>query len=203
MEILRTIAMFESLDAEAFASLEKMARIKKYNKGAILFFEGDSPDSVVILTKGVLKLFKTTQYDKEVVLHYFTPVTLVAEAAMLHRIPYPATATFESDSEVILIDYKTFESCFLSNIETAKELIFSLSRKVRMLESVIERGMVMDAAERVYSLIQKSPEVFESLRNFEIANVLNISPETLSRILKKLQQDEKIVKTASGWKTLV
>lgn len=151
------------------------------------------------MTKGVLKLYKTTTHDKEIILNYFTPVSFVAEVALLHRIPYPATATFEADSEVILIDYEQFESIFLGDPRLARVLILSLSKKVRMLESVIDRGLVMDASERVMNLIKKSPELLETMRHYEIANILNLSPETFSRILKKLQKEGQVRKEDDHW----
>ena len=200
MVLLREIPLFESLDEETFAKLSSIAKSKSYKKGEILFFQGDEPKELVILTKGVLKLFKTATNDKEIILNYFTAVSFVAEVALLHRIPYPATATFEADSEAILINYKEFESIFLGNPELARLLILSLSKKVRLLESVIERGLVMDATERVVNLIKKSPELLETMRHYEIANILNLSPETFSRILKKLQKDKTIYKENEHWK---
>lgn len=199
MVLLREIPLFESLDEETFAKLSSIAKSKSYKKGEILFFQGDEPKELVILTKGVLKLYKTATNDKEIILNYFTAVSFVAEVALLHRIPYPATATFEADSEAILINYKEFESIFLGNPELARLLILSLSKKVRLLESVIERGLVMDATERVINIIKKSPELLGTMRHYEIANILNLSPETFSRILKKLQKDEIIHKENEHW----
>ena len=199
MVVLREIPLFESLDEETFAKLSSIARSRSYKKDEILFFQGEEPKELVILTKGVLKLFKTATNDKEIVLNYFTPVSFVAEVALLHRIPYPATATFAADSEAILINYKEFESIFLSNPELARLLILSVSKKVRMLESVIERGLVMDATERVINMIKKSSELLETMRHYEIANILNLSPETFSRILKKLQKEKKIHKENDHW----
>lgn len=199
MNLLKKLPLFESLDDETFSKLTSIARHRTFGKGEILFYEGDEPKNLVVLIKGVLKLFKTSSSDKEVVLHHFTPVSLVAEVAVLHRIPYPATAVFEADSEVMLIDYEAFEKTFLNNPELARILILSLTKKVRMLESVIERGLVMDASERVLNLIRQSPELLDKMRHYEIANILNLTPETFSRTLKKLQDKGKIAKDDAGW----
>ncbi|WP_345984814.1 Crp/Fnr family transcriptional regulator [Sulfurimonas sp. HSL-1656] len=202
MNPLRALPLFEDLNEETFSKLTEIARQRRFQKGEILFFEGDAPNDLVVLTKGVLKLFKTSSSDKEVILHHFTPVSLVAEVAVLHRIPYPATAVFEADSEVLLINYDAFESMFLSNPELARILLLSLSKKIRMLESVIERGLVMDASERVINFIRKSPELLKTMRHYEIANILNLTPETFSRTLKKLQHEGKVINSEAGWEAL-
>jgi len=199
MDRLRTLPLFRDLNDETFAELTAIARHRIFKKGEILFYEGDDAKDLTVLIRGVLKLFKTSSSDKEVILHYFTPVTLVAEVAVLHRIPYPATAVFETDGEVLLIDYAAFESLFLNDPELVRILLLSLSMKIRTLEAVIERGLVMDASERVLNLLKTSPELFESMRHYEIANILNLTPETFSRTLAKLRSDGKVVKRGTLW----
>jgi CRP/FNR family transcriptional regulator len=195
MKPLQQIPLFASLDDETLSYLESIAITRRYTKGAILFFEGETPDSLVILTQGILKLYKTSAQHKEVVLHRFTPVSLIAEVALLQQIPYPATALFETDGSVMMIDYKAFAAHFFSNPELARVLILSLSQKIRMLEGLIDRTLIMDATERICDLIENRPELFESMRHFEIAALLNITPETLSRTLKKLIADGIVEKT--------
>jgi CRP-like cAMP-binding protein len=199
MNRLREIPLFASLDGETFAQLAEMARLRDYRKGEVLFFEGEEPSALIILTKGVLKLYKTSAQHKEVVLHRFTPVSLIAEAALLHRTPYPASATFETDGEVVLIDAEAFETLFLGNPKLSRLLILSLTKKIKTLESLVERSLIMDAGERVLSLIENSPELFKTMRHYEMANSLNITPETFSRMIKKLLSEGKIRKEGSGY----
>lgn len=203
MNPLRSLPLFKSLDDETFAKLGAIAIRRSFKAGEILFFEGDDPDRLIILTRGVLKLYKTTSGHKEVVLHRFNPVSMIAEAAVLHRVPYPASALFETDGEALLIDYRKFETLFLNDPQLARMLILSLSEKIRALESLIERTLVMDASERVYNLIAKSPELLKKMRHYEVANIMNLTPETFSRTLKKLQHEGKIVRDGALWKVSV
>jgi CRP-like cAMP-binding protein len=199
MNRLREISLFASLDDETLAELDAITRQRRYRKGEILFFEGEAPSALVILTKGVLKLYKTSAMHKEVVLHRFTPVSLIAEAALLHRTPYPASSVFETDGEVVLIDAEAFDAVFLGNPKLSKLLILSLGTKIKMLESLIERSLIMDAGERVLSLVENSPELFKTMRHYELANSLNITPETFSRMIRKLLREGKIRKENGGY----
>jgi CRP-like cAMP-binding protein len=199
MNRLREIPLFESLDNETLAELSAMTTRREYRKGEVLFFEGEQPSALIILTKGVLKLYKTSAQHKEVVLHRFMPVSLIAEVALLHRTPYPASATFETDGEVVLIDSEAFESLFLGNPKLSRVLILSLSKKIRTLESLIERSLIMDAGERVLSLIESSPELFKTMRHYELANSLNMTPETFSRMIRRLLGEGKIRKDEGGY----
>lgn len=168
MTTLQQIPLFASLDTQTVATLEQMSKRRHYRKGEILFYEGEHPEALIILTQGVLKLYKTSAQHKEVVLHHFRPVSLIAETALLEQIPFPATALFETDGSVMTIDYATFASHVFSNPDLSRLIILSLTKKIRTLEALIERNLVMDAAERICNLIAESPEVFDAMRQFEI-----------------------------------
>jgi CRP/FNR family transcriptional regulator len=190
------------LDERPFEELSKMARVRRYKRGDILFYEGEEPTALTVLTKGSLKLYKTSDQHKEVVMHRFRPVSMVAEVALLHGIPYPASAVFEEAGEVISIDYQAFESVFLSDPKLSRMLILSLSNKIRVLESMIERNLVMSAEERVLNFIASTPERFMTMRRYEIANELNMTPETFSRMIKRLLEKGRIVKEGDTYALL-
>ncbi len=199
MNTLQQIPLFASLDAQTLAAFEAMSRKRHYRKGDILFFEGEHPATLTILTQGVLKLYKTSAQHKEIVLHHFRPVSLIAETALLEQIPYPATALFETDGTILSIDYTTFSNHVFSNPDLSRRLTLSLTKKIRTLEALIERNLVMDAAERICDLIATSPEVFGAMRQFEIAGMLNMTPETLSRTLKRLLHEGIIQKNGEHY----
>ena len=200
MKRLKAISLFEYLDDDALQKLHAMSQIKSYHKGEILFYQGEKPRYLTVLTKGHLKLYKTTSADREILLNNFTPVSLVAEVALMQGIDYPATAEFETDGEVIQIDANAFDDLFFSHPEMARKLVASLSMKIKTLESVIEHGMVMDAQERVSSLVKNSPDLLNTMRHYEIAQMLNLTPETFSRTLKKLLKEGILFKENDTWR---
>ena len=186
MQELREVALFRTLDDAGFEALSRVAIRRRFRKDEVLFFEGDRPERLSVLVRGELKLYKSSEQYREVVLHRFSPVTLVAEMALLNRIPYPATARFETDGEVLQIDYAAFEKLFLDDPRYARLMILSLTEKIRALEAVIERNMIMSAEERLLDFIARTPERFGSVPQYEIARELNMAPETLSRTLRRL-----------------
>jgi CRP/FNR family transcriptional regulator len=57
-----------------------------------------------------------------------------------------------------------------------------------MLNEFIDSTVVLSADARVAKLILESPEIFEVLKHNQIASFLNITPETLSRVISRLKQ---------------
>lgn len=183
------IYLFESLDSSQVDRLRQISTIKTYKKGNILFFEGDEPEGLHILTKGVLKLYKSDIKGHEVVLKFFYPTCLVGELADLDHLPYPSSAEFETDGEAITINGDIFEKEFLKNPDVSLSIIRSLSRKLRNLHSVISRNLTMDSTSRVAKFIYENEEIFLQLKQNKVAAILNITPETLSRVIRKFKDD--------------
>lgn len=194
---LEKIYLFKDLSRHQLDMLAKISRPKEFKKGNFLFLEGESPDRLNILVKGVLKVYKSDKAGNEIVLNLFYPSTLIAEIACLEHMAYPATAVFETDGMVISIDYKAFESDFLMNPEISISIIKSLTHKIKALDKVITHNLTMDSTARVAKFIYENEDLFMTLKRGKIAVLLNIAPETMSRTMKKLK-DFGIVDAKAG-----
>jgi len=184
-ELLRELYLFSSLNNKEINELLQLSMLKEFKKGSILFFEGEKPKSLAILIDGILKIYKTDQKGNKVVLHRFYPVDIVAELVNLEHMSYPATAEFETDGKVLMINYGAFEDKFLKNPDVSFALIKSLSKKIKYLEKVISTNLTLDSTARVAKFICELGTDRVKLKKNVIASELNITPETLSRILKK------------------
>jgi CRP-like cAMP-binding protein len=183
----RNFFLFSDLKEDELQRLENICTKKSFKKGNILFFEGDKPKYLYILLKGEIKIFKSDKKGGIVVLHHLYDNNLIAELANLENIPYPATAEFEVDSEVLEINYEIFERDFLYNPSISFKIIKSLSKKIKQLEKVINQNLIMDSTSRVAKFIYENEELFVNLKNNKIASILNLTPETLSRIVRKFK----------------
>ena len=199
MKTLRDFYLFEGLDDQAFERLEKIAKKNSYRKGSILFYEKDTPDSLHILTEGIIKIYKSGPKGNEVVIRRLQAPTLIAEMAVLEQIPYPASASFETDGSVVSIDFDRFKREFMDDPRIAFAFVRSLSRKIRNLEEVIELNMLLDTTARLAKYLYEHEEVLGTLKNYQIAESLHMTPETLSRTLKKLSVLGLLEKSADGY----
>lgn len=184
-ECLRKISFFENLDTKELELLKSFTKKRVFREGEVLFYEKDNPKHLTLLAEGTLKIFKTDPKGNEVVLHRFTPYSLVAEMAVLEGIPYPATAQFLSDGSVVEIDFEKFKMKFLSNPDVALNFFKSLSHKIKHLENVIAFNLVLDSTSRVAKYIYEH-EGKLPIKHNQLAQYLHMTPETLSRMLKKL-----------------
>jgi CRP-like cAMP-binding protein len=188
-EQLKKIILFKDLDDKILEEILEFTVVSKRLKGNIIFYEGDEADRLYILVSGVIKLYKTTSNDKSIVLKYFQANELIGELANFENIPYPATAEAFTDIEFLKIDFEKLKDIIIKNPELSLKIQSSLIKKIKNLESVISHDLVLDAKERVAKFIHDNPDMFFERKNIEIAEILNITPETYSRILKKFKTE--------------
>ncbi|KFL34892.1 MULTISPECIES: Crp/Fnr family transcriptional regulator [unclassified Sulfurospirillum] len=187
MDRIRTISIFSKLNDAQLEKLKKISVIKKFSAKEILFYEGDAPIYLYVLLQGTLKVYKTNHKGQQIFLHQFYPGGLVAELANFENILYPATAEFMSESEVLRIDYKALEHDFFKNPDISFEIIKSLIAKHKILIDVIQKEVILTADAKVAKFILDNGELFKTLKNTQVASILNLTPETLSRTLSKFK----------------
>ncbi|MCI0500310.1 MAG: Crp/Fnr family transcriptional regulator [Epsilonproteobacteria bacterium] len=180
-----------------FSHIEEITTKKKYTEGEIIFFEGEIPHYFYLLLSGFVKVYKTDHKCNEIVLHNFAPTTFIAEMASIENFKFPASAVALSDCVIALIKKNEFIDILKTHPEISFLLTKSLTRKIKALEGLLNRSLIFDATTTIASYIYHNEELFKTKKNKIIANELNITPETLSRVLKKLK-DLKILDNESN-----
>lgn len=197
-DALREISFFKNLNDRELESLSNISREREFIKGEILFYEKEKPNFLTLLTSGILKVYKTDAKNNEIVLHRFQPVSLIAEMAVFEDILYPASASFDSDGSVLEIDFFKFKNEFLTHPDVAFNFFRSLSNKIKNLEDVISLNIVLDSTSRVAKYICENEDAL-SMKNNQLSKYLHMTPETLSRILKKFTKLGFLDKKSSGY----
>jgi CRP-like cAMP-binding protein len=123
--------------------LERLAGIavsRTYDKGDVVFSEGDAPTYLHTISSGRVKVIKRMPSGKEVILEIMGPGDPVGAVVAYEGRPYPATAVA---------------------LERTKVLLLPRSELFAMLErhpSVV-RGFLSGMARRIVELTQRIPEV--------------------------------------------
>lgn len=189
---LKDLFLFKDLGDDTIAKIEEITTPLKLSKDNILFYEGDEAKYLYVLTKGIIKLYKTASNDKEIVMKYFHQQEFIAEVANFESIPYPATAQCFADSEILRIDFEKLKDLIYSDPELSFVIQTSLIKKIRNLEKLVSLHVVLDSKERIAKYLCDHTDDFFNTKNIIIAEILNISPETLSRILRVFKNEDLI-----------
>lgn len=195
---IKKMNFFSQFSDKDMDKLLSISRQVKFQKEEILFYEGDEPKYLHILLDGILKAYMTNFKSQEVFLHQIVPVSFVAELANFESIPYPASARFITSGEILKVDYEKFKKEFLTHPVMSFVIIKSLSNKLRIAANVLHQELILTSEAKIAKFIVQNGELFGVIKNVKIASLLNLTPETLSRILAKMKQDDLVSFDSSG-----
>ena len=184
--------LFIKLDKKFHKELYDNIYIRNFSKNSIVFYEGDSSDYLHILLNGQVRLYKTSPKDSMVQIHRLNAPATIESYACLEQVAFHVTCEFISDGGTIgLLHFKNVEK-YLKMHEFSLALLKSMTNKVMILHSLIHKETILSSEAKVADLILNEIEIFNRVKNNEIASILNITPETLSRILGKLKKENII-----------
>lgn len=154
--------------------------------GFLLAYDGDRADKLVFLVAGSIKSYKTDSSFNDVYLTTFSGFML------LNELDLSFSSSLECLTDVVLLEVD--KEKFLEVVLPVKHLEFFelMCKKSLMVSSVLDREFCFDSVGKVCHLFFSDLVLVNSLKRKEVAALLNITPETFSRVLKKLTRDQII-----------
>jgi len=196
-ELISAIPMFRTTSAEELDSIAAGSKTVSVSKGEALFHQGDSCTGFYMVHSGAIRLVFTSPDGREHIAKIATAGDHFAEAVMFLGAPYPLSAFATDDAELLFIGKQAVDGCLESNPDFARILIANLSAQLHQFANQIATLTLHNATQRVIGYLlpytetgQKSAEgvcfTLPSSKH-DIASHLNISPETLSRTFRQLE----------------
>ena len=159
--------------------------------------EGQYVKAIPIVTSGLVKVY-TRHEDKELLLYYIKPneSCIMTFDAGLNQSPSKVYATTEEDSTVLLMPIEKIGK-WLKEYPELNQLFFSQynARYVEMIDMILQI-MFEKMDKRVYDYLKSKSEIKKQnpmkISHRNIATDLGTAREVITRILKKLELENKI-----------
>lgn len=195
-QFLTTTPIFRNLPAEQLASIAQIARTKPYNKGEVVFWEGDEGNGFYIVRMGRVKVFKQSSEGKEQILHLFEVGEHFAEVPAFDGKSFPASAAAVEKSELLFFPRTEFLELLRREPNVAISILSSFASHLRRLAFLVDSLALKEVPQRLATYLinlsdrMGNPEILElDLTKGQLASLLGTIPETLSRVFYKLNQE--------------
>jgi len=185
---LRECFLFDGFSEAELYELSKISFEKSFEEGEMIFAEGESSKYLYILLEGRVDIVKANAKFGEFFLHSIVAPSMIAELATFEALPFPASARAGGRVKILKIEFDAFKEKMLSNADVSYKFIKSLLQKMKILEGFIQKELNLGADEKIINLLSENPTIFDTKKHIEIAKILNITPETLSRSLRKMKE---------------
>lgn len=187
------ISLFNKTEKARLFSRRKQL---KYSSGDLIFNQGDNADSMFLVEKGKVSLYRLMPNGDEKLFKVFFSGELIAEMAMfMEPRKYPMSAKVDQDSELSRFCYQDVLSIVSSSGELSLKVMNYMSNRINHL---MDRVNILTQVNANQRLVMRLAEIYREQRVKEgtvllpitkklLATQLGMTPETLSRTMKKLK----------------
>jgi CRP/FNR family transcriptional regulator len=193
IEIISKTPLFSGLDDDALQAVRAITIQKDYDKGQIIFSEGDAGNGFYTIVSGRVKIFKVAPEGKEHILHIFGSGEPFGEVPVFTGRPFPATAQAIAGTRLLFFPKDDFVALIHQNPSLALSMIGVLSMRLREFTVQIENLSLKEVPGRLSSYLlylsdeQKNADTVKlAISKSQLASLLGTIPETLSRIFTKM-----------------
>jgi len=193
MELLEQIVEFKSSPG-LIGELYKYGIQKNYKAGTVILNENASVRSIPIVTKGMLKVIRTEEDGREILLYYIRAgeSCIMSFLGGLHNETSKVRAEAEEDVEILFLPVEKV-SLFIKEYPQWLDYIFRLYHKrFEELLEVVNAIAFKKMDERLLALLQKKKELTGSktlqVTHEQLANELGTARVVVSRLLKQLEE---------------
>lgn len=192
-DVIASCPLFSGLPDEHINALTKIIVIENYSKGDTIFAEGDQGRGFYIAESGSIKIYKLSFDGKEHILHIFGTGEPFGEVPVFTGKPFPANAMALKASRVLFFPRNAFIDLLSKDPSLALNMLGVLSMRLRQFTVQIENLSLKEVPGRLAAHLiwlsrdqRNQDKVSLDMSKGQLASLLGTIPETLSRILSKM-----------------
>ncbi len=199
-QILSKSILFAGLPEADTDSLLGIAVEKPVAAGEVIFSENEEGKGFYVAIEGLIKIYKLSPEGKEQILHMLEPGETFGEVPVFSGEAFPATAQGVKKSRVLFFPRRDFRNLIVKNPSVAMNMLAILSQRLRHFTVQVENLSLKEVSSRLagYLLLrseeQEQPERIKlNISKGHLASFLGTTPETLSRMLRRMNDQELIL----------
>ena len=191
---LAGISLFAGLSKSQLETLARSAVPRAYQKDERIFSEGDEGTGFYVIMAGRVKISKVSSDGKEQILHLFGPGEPFGEVSVFTGQGFPADATTTVTSSLLFFPRVDFIAQIRNDPSLALNMLAQLSLRLRHFAGLIEDLSLKEVPGRLAKYLLFLSEnagdgaVELDVSKGQLAALLGTIPETLSRILTRLNR---------------
>ena len=185
--------MFSELQLAQIEQLANGTRLLEISRGSTLFNRGDRAHGFYLLLEGQVKLGVISPQGDEKVIGLIQAGQSFGEAVLFLERSFPIYAQATADSKLLLITREAIFDILDNDVTVVRRMLAGISARNRQLVNDIESISLQNSTQRLIGyLLQMSADspnpgrLLLPANKLTIASMLNITPETLSRVMLRL-----------------
>lgn len=188
-DALAGVEMFTSLEPEVRQRVIAAAVPRTYRKGQLLFVENDPGDSLIVLKRGAVAVFRTAPSGERAVLAVLRPPEVFGEVSLLDGSPRSLSAEAIEDCSALALSRGAFMELVHSNPRILDAVMRSLGVLIRRLTEQTADHVFLDLPGRVAKTLvrlagdNQAPMVTIELNQSQLAEMAGGSRQSVNQAI--------------------
>lgn len=205
VEDIAALPLFRGLALEHLEKLVMIATDQDVTRGQTVFSEGDDGNGLYIIQSGRIKIFKLSLEGKEQILHVLGAGEPFGEVALFTGQSFPAYAMALEKSRIFFFPREAFFNLIQLEPAVSMNMLAVLSMRLKKFAHMIESLSLKEVPGRLATHLLLLSEQRDgamdlklTITKAQLASLLGTIPETLSRILAKMNKEGYITLKGSN-----
>jgi len=188
IEKLRTLYKFsKELSLQDAQDLLKTAKSTSFKKKEIIFEEGSKDTQIYFLREGLVRMYHIKENGEEITFSLIPENNVVANFDFIAtEKPSPFYYETLENCSFFRIDYQVLDNIVSKNANLEANRKYFLRKMIFKVKERLETFVLLNPEERYLKFIKDFPDLTNRVPDKYIANVLGITPVSLSRIRKRI-----------------
>ncbi|WP_319582823.1 Crp/Fnr family transcriptional regulator [uncultured Pseudodesulfovibrio sp.] len=187
--------VFERLDDAQLDRIASHAEVMRFPKKSMFFSEDNSSQGLHVLLTGQVKLFRLAEDGKEQTIFVFGPGEPFCLCSTFSDGKLPANLGALEDSRVLFIPPREYERLVREDPSILLTMMRVMSRRLKEAMDMIDSLSLKQVPSRLMAYFESRHQdgrVTLDLSQRELAKIIGITPEALSRTLRKMADNGDI-----------
>ena len=180
-----------------FHKLSDKRLSRTYRKKEFIFFEGQQPNHLYLITDGQIKTYKSNNNGKEFITGLHGPGQFIGFVPLLENKPHNESAIVVKEAEICLIPQQDFLTMIYTNKEISRKFISMLSSNLYEAENTMFELAYQSVRQRVANILiklhpadsQANGSSSISVARKDLSKMVGTSTESLNRTLADFKDE--------------
>ena len=194
---LSNISCFSEQNQERITAL---AKDRTYPEGSHLFWEGDTADKLFLLKSGRVKITKSTDEGKELILYMYQAGDLVGQVDPFHSTKHSFTAEVVEEAEVGVIEQREIEMLICQHCEFSIDFMKWMGIHHRLTQTKFRDLMMYGKPGALTSTLIRLSNTYgqhledggilinKKITHTDLSNMIGATRESVNRMLSDLRK---------------
>jgi len=189
----------DAIPAAARAAVELQLRPLRVAEGEAVYSIGDSERECYFIRRGRVRILDYSSAGKEIQLMNLRTGASFGETSLIDGLPRSDNAYAVGETELLVLERGAFERLSARHREIAEGLNLHLSYRLRLASAAVRDASILTLRDRLPRLLTRlayshgrrgasAAVLVDDVSHSDLASMLGVTRQTVSRELKKLEQ---------------